>query len=114
MRHTGGSAFGLISTRSTPASSASSCASLRLTMPITSPSNPLRRTSGTPTMSSLILFAAALRASVFLIFMTYSSNIFRLRSEICSLTLAAKSSIRILPRSTPSLVRTATSLFSIS
>ncbi|AGO54934.1 hypothetical protein SOD_c19570 [Serratia plymuthica 4Rx13] len=45
IRQTGGSAFGLISTKSTPASSAFSRASFRLTIPICSPSTPVRRTS---------------------------------------------------------------------
>jgi hypothetical protein len=83
MRQTGGSALGLISTRSTPASSATLWASLMLTIPIGSPSKPDKRTSGTPVISSLILLGAGCRPAALLIFMTYSSNNFRLRSEIC-------------------------------
>ena len=55
IRQTGGSAFGLISTRSTPASSAFSSASRALIMPNCSPSKPVKRTSGTR-ISSLIRF----------------------------------------------------------
>src|ERR1700745_2146984 len=51
--HTGGSAFGAISTRSRPASEAMFSASLRSTTPTMLPRSSTRRTRGTP-ISSLI------------------------------------------------------------
>ena len=58
IRQTGGSALGLISTKSTPASSAFSIASLRLTIPSCSPSRPVKRTSWAR-ISPLIRFGRA-------------------------------------------------------
>src|SRR5690606_11778565 len=46
IRQTGGSAFGAISTKSTPSCSARRKASAVLTIPSCSPSTPIRRTSG--------------------------------------------------------------------
>ena len=51
---TGGSAFGLISTKSNVLASAKACASVNVTTPNGSPSTPTKRTSLTLVISSLI------------------------------------------------------------
>lgn len=113
MRQTGGSALGLISTRSTPASMANFKAASTDDRPSDSPSKPTNLIS-LQRISPLMRVLGAARPVFFTVFMVYSSKSFKLRELTSSFTLAMKSSSFIFPKSTPLRVRIVISLLSIS